>query len=361
MGKTKIEWTRGDDGSAGASWNPIRARNKETGGVGHYCAHVSPGCHFCYAERMQPRFQNRIRYAAQDIAKVDLFLDDKKLTEPLRWRKPRRIFVCSMTDLFGDWVPDAWIDRVFAVMALSPQHTFQVLTKRSARMRAYFAARRDGDPWADAADYIADLIGLSEHPAVLEPSNIPLPNVWLYVSVEDQQRANERIPDLLNTPAAVRGISAEPLLGSLNLAQIDDGAAHRDVPRQEWGSLDDDDSPPGLWWNALTGERTIMHGGATGDWRRRDACLDHVIAGGESGTGARPMHPDWARDLRDQCQDAGTAFFFKQWGEYGPSWDDPPPFVSVGGDEVYGFARMGKQAAGRRLDGREHNDMPRHY
>ena len=127
---SKIEW-------CDSSWNPIRARNRETGGVGHYCVHVSEGCRNCYAERMQPRFRNPIRYAAQDREKVDLFLDEKTLTQPLHWRKPRHVFVCSMTDLFLDDHLDEWIDCVFAVMALAPQHVYQVLTKRPERMREY--------------------------------------------------------------------------------------------------------------------------------------------------------------------------------------------------------------------------------
>src|SRR5687768_10794037 len=119
MTTTKIEWTRNSDGSAGKSWNPIRARNLETGGVGHYCEKVSPGCANCYAARMQPRFKNKIRYNAADRDKVELFLDGDVLREPLRWRKPQNVFVCSMTDLFGYFVPDEWIDRIFAVMSLT--------------------------------------------------------------------------------------------------------------------------------------------------------------------------------------------------------------------------------------------------
>ena len=126
---SKIEWTD-------ATWTPIRARNRETGRVGHFCIHKSPGCANCYAERMQPRFGNPVRFAAQDADKVELFLatardaSEKTLTQPLRWRKPRTIFVCSMTDLFLESVPVEWIDRVFGVMGEATQHRFQVLTKR---------------------------------------------------------------------------------------------------------------------------------------------------------------------------------------------------------------------------------------
>ena len=127
---TKIEWT--DE-----SWNPIRAENRETGGVGHFCVHKSTGCANCYAETMQPRFQNRIRYANQDREKVNLFLDKDKLHEPLGWRKPRRVFVCSMTDLFlemhsYDWLIDIWVN-----MGLARKHQFQVLTKRPEQMRTF--------------------------------------------------------------------------------------------------------------------------------------------------------------------------------------------------------------------------------
>ena len=479
---TKIEWT--DE-----TWTPIRARNIETGGVGHFCVHVSPGCENCYAEGFQKRFNNPIRYAAQDASKVELFLDEKVLMKPLGWKKPRRVFVCSMTDLFYEGVPDEWIDRVFATMAMARQHQFQCLTKRSARMQSYItggalqrvgalvydarhgqrnnpsgqlpfrsrfhgpdmaggeASRSRGEdgrwlskgradqPMQESSRRISAETRLSlghgdnrreenrdgcssvslaplqrtdssrlndqpqerrearqpaeefgtghdvgatearprgsegkpqssareqtsqdetdrirrdrnaaetgswddgqrhRHPVPDEPQGSlrnlsqkdlashltwPLPGVWLGVSVEDQQRADERIPILLDTPASLRFISAEPLLGPI------------DVPDCEW-----------------FGEGLI-------EW---------VICGGESGPNARPMHPGWARYLRDQCTFDGAAFFFKQWGEWadvslnnfhkGDRWVESG---TVYPDEH--MRRIGKKRAGRTLDGRTWEEMP---
>jgi len=322
---TKIEWARNPDGSAGETWNPIRARNKVTGGVGHFCVRVSDGCKRCYAARMQRRFNNPIRYAAQDRKLVDIFLDEKVLMRPLRWRQPRTIFPCSMTDLFGEWVPDEWIDRIFAVMALSPQHTFQVLTKRPERMRAYMTARSQGN-----AEAVRVMLTAFHARAGKWCKSIvwPLPNVWLGVSVEDQATADARIPLLLATPAAVRFVSYEPALGPVLLDPA---------------------------W--------IVPFGPTLDW---------VIYGGESGPGARPMHPDWARSARDQCADAGVAFFFKQWGRWAPAarhpkrvfvyrdggMDIPDYRVAESDHGEVAMAPVGKKRAGRVLDGRVHDEMP---
>lgn len=310
---SKIEWTD-------KTWNPIRARDKETGKDGWFCVHASEGCRNCYAEdlnlnRRNLAFGNGHAYAAQNRDKVDIYLHEKTLLAPLRWRKPRKVFVCSMTDLFGDFHSRMDIARVFSIMALCPQHTFQVLTKRAGRMRAtmpglgrsvwwWLAETLSGDAY-DAAMYERENLYGDDHPW-------PLPNVWLGVSVEDQKTADARVPDLLATPAAVRFVSYEPALGPVDFTMIDDGEAHREVPKEEWGSLDDDDSPPGLWWDALTGGRTIMHGGSSGEWRRTDASIDQVIFGGESGSNRRPAQMDWGRAVRDQCRAAGVAFFGKQ-------------------------------------------------
>jgi len=270
--KSKIEWTD-------ASWTPIRARNRATGKVGWFCAHASDGCRFCYAEVLNRRLGTGIDYRAQDLAKIEVFLDEKMLDQPLRWAKPRKIFVCSMTDLFAYFVPVDWIDRVFAVMALAPQHTFLVLTKRPARMRDYVAADRMGYIEGRAKRMLRERSGDPGKPVMVGKTlagTWPWPHVWLGVSVEDQARADERIPRLRETPAAVRFISAEPLLGPVDLRQ------HLVDPTTDW---------------MLSPKRAI-------DW---------LIVGGESGPGARPMHPDWARSLRDQCQAAGVPFFFKQW------------------------------------------------
>ena len=256
---SKIEWT-------GKTWNPI---------VG--CSVVSPGCTNCYAMKDAWRFHHnsatphyrdtakRVNGKAVWTGKVAL-APDHILLEPLRRKKPTTWFVNSMGDLFHESVPDEWIDRVFAVMAHAPQHQFQILTKRARRMREYLsgdALRRV----ARAANRIRTVDGLI---------GWPLPNVWLGVSTEDQKRADERIPDLLATPAAVRFISAEPLIGPIKLKEVLGG---------DW-----------------------LASGKSGERRG----LDWVIVGGESGKGARPMHPDWARALRDQCASAGVPFFMKQ-------------------------------------------------
>ena len=288
---TKIEWTH-RAGTKGVTWNPIRARNKETGGTGHFCEKVSAGCKNCYAETFQKRFKNPIRYAAQDVDKVEVFLDDKTLLEPLKWRKPRTVFVCSQTDLFLPHHKDQWIDQVFAVMALCPQHTFIVLTKRQDRMLRY-TNRTDDKSRHPAMEYAAlvAMTGRYTTPA-LDLRQWPLPNLWLGVSVEDQETANDRIPTLILTPATVRFISVEPLLGSINLKKI------------QVGGYSELDSLAGTYWNDLT------------DMKGKIPAIDWVIVGGESGNNARPMHPDWVRSLRDQCKAVGVPFFFKQWGAW---------------------------------------------
>lgn len=376
--KSPIEWTD-------ATWNPT---------VG--CSIVSPGCTNCYAMKVAQGLERRFnspKYSG--LTKIvngnavwtgEIRLDEDALLQPLKWKKPRHIFVNSMSDLFHEVLANWQIARVFGVMTCATQHTYQVLTKRAARMQALV---RSEVFWEEvntfsteyAFDYSDSLNRRTDDYRAtsddLDPENPP-PNVWLGVSCERQQEADERIPLLLQTPAAVRFISAEPLLGPIDFTRIDDGAAHREVPREEWGSLDDDDSPPALWWDGLTGKRTIMHGGAHGDWSRRDASLDWIIVGGESGPNARPMHPDWARSIRDQCEAAGVPFFFKQWGEYTPmelaAGDREEPWRrDSSGREVWAidelrvpreqwphitFARVGKKSAGRLLDGQEHNGMP---
>ena len=220
--------------------------------------------------------------------------DEATLDQPLRWKKPKRIFVCAHGDLFHEKVPDAWIDRVFAVMAIAPQHTFQVLTKRPERMREYIT---------HACGRVADAVQplrADDRPVAPLPHLDggmrwwPLPNVWLGVSVEDQATAAARIPHLLATPAAVRFLSAEPLMGPINLRRLRVAPDHHTMV------------------DALDGYAIVDTPGR----ERERAALHWVIVGGESGPGARPMHPDWARSLRDQCATAGVPFFFKQWGEW---------------------------------------------
>jgi protein gp37 len=260
-------------------------------------------------------------------------LVESALTKPLGWKRPRRIFVNSMSDLFHEAVPDSYIDKVFAVMALAPQHTFQVLTKRADRMQDYCRRFAPGH-----AKFL-----LSPPGAASARATWPLPNVWLGVSVEDQARADERIPLLLDTPAAVRWISAEPLLGPVDLTRIPSPV------------VTEEDKTMGYFHSALIeGDEHYYepHPGMTdsvdGPYLPR---LDWVVAGGESGPKARPMHPDWARALRDQCAGAGVPFFFKQWGEHHPTTEyrDGALFMS----------RVGKHSAGRVLDGRTHDEYPR--
>jgi protein gp37 len=221
--------------------------------------------------------------------------DDSQLLAPLRQRESLRI--CIDGDIFYEDVPDAWIDRIFAVMALASQHSFIVLTKRARRMREYITSRakldENGQPADDVRAVMTALVSTPSRrkmaPALkaiplgkfCHSGPWPLPNVVLGVSAEDQARADERIPDLLATPAAGRGVSIEPCLGPIDLTRFLDVDAAT-------GSADD-------------GPFNVL------DW---------TIVGGESGPNARPMHADWARAIRDQCEAAGIAFFFKDWGEW---------------------------------------------
>lgn len=364
---SKIEWTD-------ATWNPI---------VG--CTIVSPGCTNCYAMRMAARLERMhaktippgcaSQYAGTTkpskagpvwTGKIAA-APRRKFDEPLRRRKPTTYFVNSMGDLFHEDVPVAWIDQVFARMALAPQHTFQVLTKRSKWMRDYLASRSVPDERGHPAEEIrvamTALVGTPSRRAAA-PSLLaiplgkycasipwPLPNVWLGVSTEDQTRADERIPDLLATPAAVRFVSAEPLLGPIDL---------RNVP---YPSPPED---PGRRGSALDGHEVA---GMVGNCIAWIPPLDWVIVGGESGPGARPMHPDWARSLRDQCAAAGVAFHFKQWGEWRAAADlssEEAESLELQNryhhlEAVNGWCdmvRLGKKAAGRVLDGRTHDQLP---
>jgi len=402
---TNIEWTD-------ASWNPI---------VG--CSIVSPGCTNCYAMSMARRIEAMqpgshyvgttkvVSGKAVWTGKVVL-APEHILTQPLRWRRPRKIFVNSMGDIFHEDVPDAWIDMVFAVMALSPQHTYQVLTKRSARMRAYIESRTSPDERGQPADdirvqitaWLATSSWRARHPAPAVAIPLgkfcasiawPLPNVWLGVSTEDQRRADERVPDLLATPAAIRFVSAEPLLGPINIRRwiptcYECGASCGlrlpgipDVERcTECGEECGPDTSPAFSDGCpkCNGELEPVcpDCGHYMVYQHPDTPnLDLVIVGGESGPNARPMHPDWARSLRDQRAAAGTAFFFKQWGEWAPrraaAVEDlfdarkslivrPDGGTTTGlmayDETAWVMDRIGKHSAGRLLDGIEHNGMP---
>ena len=274
MADTKIEWTD-------ATWNPV------TG-----CDKISPGCKNCYAEKMAHRLQKmgQANYANG----FKLTLQPHMLNHPLKWKKPKMIFVNSMSDLFHKDVPLDYIKRVFDVMNQAHWHTFQVLTKRAERM----------------AEVAHELNWTT--------------NIWAGASVENQEQADKRIPELLKIPAAVRFLSCEPLLGEIKNLFLN------------------------FHW---CGGRYFQR------FRER---IDWVIAGGESGPNARPMHPDWARSLRDQCAAAGVAFHFKQYGAWGPEpvgdWDKTGIHHFDDGVSVW---RVGKKAAGRLLDGRTWDELPK--
>lgn len=502
---TKIEWTE-------HTWNPI---------VG--CTVTSPGCTNCYAMKQAARIErmgNAPHYAGttQDSKAGPVWTghvalaSEQAITSPLRRRTPTTYFVNSMGDIFHPNVPDNWIDRVFAIMALCPQHTFQVLTKHSGRMQEYLSRICIWSDWAaQATEATGDPCSASK----VEDCIFPLPNVWLGVSAEDQTRADQRIPDLLSTPAAVWFVSVEPMLGAIDVrqhlghdpvyekqakreiclsvgserrfghpsgrnnmeasqeslgplaaknsepsvqssagrtrqrrilpSQSDDrreegdgigaspgvAAPSRPDPRRNDdqsqerceerqpakklgdgnlpGSADPRDTHPEsgsclqpIWPEEQHGEADHKSGlgnstapqgrgsaqGDSGGLQRiipdyikdlpRGPSISWLIVGGESGPAARPMHPDWARDLRDQCAAAGTAFFFKQWGEWVQAdhtvcpdsymgtnkavwlgWNGVQAKPSHHGlDRPIGVIRVGKKRAGRLLDGREWNEVP---
>jgi protein gp37 len=332
---TKIEWTD-------ATWNPI------TG-----CSVVSAGCKHCYAMKLAgtrmrthpSREGLTIDTPAGPVWNGKVRFNEQWIDQPIRWRASRLIFVCAHGDLFHESVPDEWIDHVFAVMAWAPQHRFQVLTKRAKRMHSYF----DADYGDFARRRISKLI--TARTGVENPNlQWPLPHVWLGVSVENQESADERIPHLLQCPAAVRFLSCEPLLGPLELTRWLEptGVTCPDVcpddhyvDQSDYETVGKDNDP------------ICRHCGERATWTGYEDGIDWVIAGGESGHGARPMHPDWARSLRDQCDAAGVPFFFKQWGEFSPEAHGECVYV-----DGHPMKKVGKRAAGRMLDGVEHNGMP---
>jgi len=325
---TKIEWSE-------ATWNII------TG-----CSIKSPGCKRCYAMLLAgTRLSSHPSRAGltklvngRHVWTGEVRFNGQWLEQPLRWKRPRRIFVCAHGDLFHELVPDVWIDRVFSIIAQCPQHEFQILTKRSERMRRYMDKLVDEClRWKRFGDAYASFVGNEAYD--VGECVWPLPNVWLGVSIEDRARMEERAADLKASPAAVRWWSAEPLVDDL-------------------GEIDPELLP---------------------DW---------VVCGGESGRDARPMHPDWARSLRDQCEAAEVPYFFKQWGSWLPwSAEQPPYWEAQNGEEADGhtlfpddidhdaawddglwaigecsehfaFQNVGQKRAGRLLDGKEHNAMP---
>lgn len=290
--RSKIEWTD-------ATWNPLVSVRKD-GKVGFHCEKVSPACAHCYAEafnsRNLPARGTALPYTRASRDQVYIRLDEETRRQPLHWRRPRRIFVCSMTDLFGEFVPFGLIDHVFAVMALCARHTFQVLTKRPERMAEWFGTDR-----FQAAGRHGAVLGSAHFELHAEDAvfDWPLPNVWIGVTAEDQPRADERIPHLLRCPAAVRFVSYEPALGPIDLRRLQGECSGCTDPQSEGTH------------QMGTREHTSMVDGPR--------AIDWLICGGESGPHARPMHPDWARSVRDQCQAANVPFFFKQWGTWCPT------------------------------------------
>lgn len=336
------------------------------------CNYKSKGCRTCWAVKDSWRLAHNPHPKVAELFKGVVVKTDagelvwtqkrrlipERNARPLRWRKGRRIFICSQSDLFD--APDWFIDQVVALAALCPRHTLQVLTKEAGKMRRYFerltaaSAKEIGERIEKAIDYLFAQSGLTwgriaSHHVVRSPvgqfyaMNWPLPNLHVGVTAEDQENADKRIPDLLAAPVGVRWISAEPLLGAIDLRRSCELASVRPV---------------------------YSHGTAM-------LALDWVVAGGESGKKARPMHPAWARSLRDQCAAARVPFLFKQWGAWVP-WDrypsGPPekaktetywPNGEIGagswgthGGSGMHLVRVGKKAAGRLLDGRVHTEFP---
>lgn len=315
--RSKIEWTD-------ATWNPVTGCSKITG---------SPGCSNCYAATFTERWRGtRGHYFARGF---DVQEREDKVDLPLRWKRPRRVFVNSLSDIGHKAVSEGFLVEVFAVMALASQHTFLILTKRPGRVRSLLSQVDLADPSAFAGR-VAARVAEREGPLI----EWPLPNVWLGTSAENQAWAGVRVPVLLSTPAAVRFVSAEPLLGPLDLS---------------------------AWLGSGPGR------------------LQWVIAGGESGHGARPMHPAWPRALREQCAVAGAAFFFKQWGGWrlvAEDGADPVPHAAavglpggrpchqvredgavepdpdVRGVGIASMMRVQMSVAGRELDGRTWDETP---
>ncbi len=371
------------------TWNPV---------VG--CSIVSPACTNCYAmaaaHGIQAKNAGSRRKALETGAKVPpethylattkvvngkpvwtgklALAPDHIVTAPLRWRRPRRVFVNSMSDLFHEDMPEEWIDRVFAVMALATHHTYQILTKRPNRMRDYL-----GTPGHERASRHHKIMkhmfalrpGVSDDATCRGPVGAENLNIWLGITAEDQKRYDERREAILDISwSGPKFVSAEPLLGQLNLDFRDD---HCDLCGgtgilARW--------PKGRCHICGGKGRVVINGEPSREGYRR---FQWVIVGGESGPGARPMHPDWVRSIRDQCAAAGVAFHFKQWGD----WIDERQATSQGmapgdamfdgegrptggrwhfydrGDRIGGAAiRVGKRRAGRTLDGVIHDAFP---
>lgn len=360
------------------------------------CTKVSPACDHCYAETLMDTRMGRAEWGAGK---------PRVRTSAANWRKPtqwnradgvklrawegfkaqypglsdaeleahgfvkpqrRRVFCASLADVFDNEVDPQWRRDLFNLIARCPNLDFLLLTKRIGNVIGMVSEIADTPRAASAA---GDL--LAHH----WRNGNPPANVWLGATICNQDEADRDIPKLLAIPAAVRFVSIEPMLGPIQLDDLDGGGVDEEtIPRDQWSAVDDDDSPPALGINALRGEQWQRFG----DWSESCNRLDWVIAGGESGPHARPSHPDWFRSLRDQCAAAAVPFMFKQWGEWGQGVVIPG--VDLGEDLRRGTARLirpngedpgsnghrfdvvmrkyGKKIAGRRIDGREHNGFP---
>lgn len=301
--KSKIAWTD-------ATWNPVSG-----------CSKVSEGCRNCYAERDFPRLTRLVpSYAGRSFE--DVVCHPDRLEQPLRWKRPRKIFVNSMSDLFHPDVPEEFLRSVFTTMALSSHHSFCILTKRPERMREV-------------------LSGWNEDGLVLKSGyGICLPNVWLGVSVEDQKSAEERIPILLETPAFFRWVSVEPMIGPVNLSDL---STDLEIPEEY--RTDTDDSPS-IALDALSGERWERFG----HWSDRGNSLDWIVVGGESGPDSRPMEAEWLRGIIRECRKATVPLFVKQLGA---TFSDPKNGIAGASLKV---SEAGIGLLGRRLKNRSGAD-----
>lgn len=319
--KAGISWTD-------ATWNVV------TG-----CTKDSAGCKFCYAERDWPRTQHLPIYAGRKF--TDIACHPERLDMPLRWKRARKIFVNSVSDLFHDEVPFEFIDQVFAVMGLcfvmDREHTFQILTKRAERMRTYL---RDPETVNRVTRAMKKMH--PDLPGENSPPVWPLPNVWLGVSVEDQDAANARLPVLLDTPAAVRWVSMEPLLAPVDLTNVHYAALNLQV-------------------DVLNGSYITSTGEKLSTFR-----IDWVVVGGESGPAkkSRPMNLAWVRRIHADSEAAGVLFFFKQTG----SWEQVEDgYISSADAEklhakvfpsVGGLFRYVGRGGSELLDGVEYHKWP---
>ena len=301
MGDTSIQWT-------GKTINPIKARRKSDGKKGWACVRVSPGCERCYSETQNKQCGNNsgrhgtgLAYTVPALEQVELYLDEDVLLEPLRWREPTNVFPCSMTDWMAEFVLDEWRDKMLAVMALTPQHTYQTLTKRADRQLEYLRSKHEGVlTWA---------MKFSNR-AILPSLTWPLRNLWLGVSVEDQPRADERIPLLLQTPAAIRWVSLEPLLGDLDIVRY---LGHRTFLCK-------------CGFHETESELTFIGLNVYYCQECKERCtilpaIDWGVIGLESGSKARQGKIAWIRHLLPQFEAAGVPVFVKQLGGNLPDED----------------------------------------